>query len=407
MASLVRSAQGILCLTAFTVCAAVPARADVPKRGSVLDRTALSRLVKRAGELDTDALVVMKDGQIVLERWFGGGPRRVESMSITKSIVSMAFGRLLMLGKLKTLDEPVHTFYPEWRQGRKRKITIRHLLTQTSGIQGDPKTGTEIYGNPDFVQLALCAELTDEPGSRFFYNNKATNLLAGIVQRIDGRRLDEFMKEEIFAPLGISDVMWERDPAGNPHAMSGLQIRPADLAKLGQLMLAGGTWRGKPLLGKEWVTEATTPHEGNGFYGQLWWLIKEVAMTIDDEVIAAWRKGGDDEKFIAAVTPLKGRILRDDFFEVIGKVLADQGGVETWHNNTWRKDLPDGKVVESKVVGFRGDGWQGQALVVLPAQGIVVVRMREPKEGNTDQENQKYGFPELVKMSRALVPTAR
>src|SRR5262249_39826503 len=161
---------------------------------------------------------------------FHGAPRRIESMSVTKSIVSMAFGRLLALGKLKTLDEPVHTFYPEWRQGRKREITIRQLLTQTSGLQADPMTGTEIDGSPDLVHLALCAELADAPGSRFFYNNKATNLLAGIVHRVSGRRLDEFIKQEIFAPLQISDVRWERDHAGNPDAMSGLEIRPADLA---------------------------------------------------------------------------------------------------------------------------------------------------------------------------------
>jgi hypothetical protein len=126
-------------------------------------------------------------------------------------------------------------------------------------------------------------------------------------------------------------------------------------------------------------------------------------MTIDDGVIEQWRKGGASEKFVAAVQPLKGRIFRGNFFDEIAKALADQGGVETWRDNTWRKDLPDGKVVESKVAGFRGDGWQEQQLIVLKDERIVVIRMREPSQGDTPEENKRYGFDELTKMTRALV----
>jgi CubicO group peptidase (beta-lactamase class C family) len=370
---------------------------------AALSQAALDALVTRAGELDTDALVVMKDGRVVVEKWYRGAPHRIESMSVTKSVVALAIGRLLMTGKLKSVDERVSQWYPEWRQGRKRGITIRHLLTQTSGLQADRKTGTEIYGNPDFVQLALCAELSADPGTRFFYNNKATNLLAGLVQRISGQRLDLYLRNEVFAPLGITDVTWELDPAGNPHAMAGLQIRPADLARLGQLMLDGGKWRGRQLLSAAWVKEATAPGPVNKGYGHLWWLIRDSTLTIDDGVMAAWRKGGVSEKFIAALAPLKGRVLKHEaFFAAIGKALADQGGVETWYDNTWRRGLPDGKVVTSTVVGFRADGWQGQAIVVLVPERLVVVRMRQPKDAASDEENRKYGFPELVKLSRAL-----
>ncbi|MBI2930057.1 MAG: beta-lactamase family protein [Planctomycetes bacterium] len=375
-------------------------------RASTIDKTALDALVKRAGELDTDALIVMKDGEVVLEKWFDGEPRRIESMSVTKSIVSMAVGRLLATGKLASLDEPVHTWYPEWRQGRKRRITVRHLLTQSSGLQADPMTGSEIDGSPDVVQLALCAELADEPGTKFFYSNKASNLLAGIVQRAAGRRLDLLMKEEVFAPLGITDVEWMLDAAGNPYAMWGLRIRPADLAKLGQLMLEEGCWKGREILSREWVREAVSPSAVSDFYGHLWWLVKDVARTIDDGVIEEWRKGGVDEKLIAALQPLKGRVFREGFLDAIGKALVDRGGIEAWHESIRRKGLPAGRVIESKVVGFRGDGWQGQQVVVLKEECLVVVRMREPSQGNTAEENERYGFGELTKMARALVRTS-
>jgi CubicO group peptidase (beta-lactamase class C family) len=297
-----------------------------------IDESALAALVERAGKLDTDALVVWHDGVPVLERWFDGKPRRFESMSVTKSVVSMAIGRLVETGRIRSLDEPVSTWYPEWRQGRKRSITLRHVLTHTSGLQNERLATAEIYGSPDFVQLALCAEVVDPPGQKFAYNNKATNLLAGLVQRISGKRLDVLLKEELFGPLKITDIGWTLDPAGNPHAMSGLQIRPADLAKLGQVMLDRGRWQGEPLLSAEWVEEATRPSEANAEYGQLWWMIRG----------------------------------------------------------------PEG------VIGFRARGWQGQQLVVLEDQRLVVVRMREPSRVNTIEEDQRYAFPELTELARAL-----
>ena len=84
-------------------------------------------------------------------------------MSATKSIVSLAIGRLIDSGKITSLDQPVSDFYPEWKQGRKKLITVRHLLNHTSGIQNPPIT-TEIYASPDFVQLALAAELCRRAG---------------------------------------------------------------------------------------------------------------------------------------------------------------------------------------------------------------------------------------------------
>lgn len=300
-----------------------------------VDAASLEALLKRAGELDTDALVVMHDGQVVAEKWYDGEPRIIESMSVTKSIAALAVGRLLLTGKIASVDEPLHTWFPEWRQGRKRSITLRHLLTQTTGLQADRMTGTEIYGSPDFLQLALCAELSDDPGTRFFYNNKATNLLSGVVERAAGMPLDELLEQEVFAPLGIEGAEWVTDPAGRPSAMSGLRIRPADLAKLGQLLLQGGKWKGKHILDEKFAAAAVRGAERHPYYGFMWWLMRE-------------KEAGP-------------------------------------------------------VVGYRGDGWQGQHIIVIPAKRLVVVRMREPSEGNTEEENKKYGFSDIMAMSQALV----
>jgi CubicO group peptidase (beta-lactamase class C family) len=368
-----------------------------------IDPTALNALVKRAGELDTDALVVMKDGKVVLEKWFDGKPRKIEAMSVTKSVVALAVGRLITTGKIKSVDQPVADFYPEWRQGRKKLITIRHLLTQTTGLQSPPTT-EEIYVAPDFVQLALCAELASDPGTRFSYNNKALNLVGGVVQRASGKRMDVYLKEEVFAPLGITDFSWTLDGAGNPHGMSGLQILPADLAKLGQLMLDGGQWNGKQILSPEWVKEATSPSEKLAQYGYLWWLLQSKKVIIDDEILATWKKGGADEKFLALMAPLRGKVYTgEEFREALQKALkGEPNGLMAWVTNVREKGLPEGKVLESQTWGYAGQGWQGQHIVVVPASRLVVVRMREPSQGNTEEENERFAWLELTQMVRAL-----
>src|SRR6185295_2307454 len=165
------------------------------------------------------------DGKVVAE-WYVGTPQGpIEAMSATKSVVGLVIGRLVDTGKLASLDQPVCELYPEWRQGNKQKITIRHLLDHTSGLQNEPNTGIEIYPSPDFIKLALAAELSEEPGTVFRYNNKAVNLLAAIVKIASGKTLDQYARDELFAPMGITDVHWDTDPAGTPQVMAGLQIR--------------------------------------------------------------------------------------------------------------------------------------------------------------------------------------
>jgi CubicO group peptidase (beta-lactamase class C family) len=216
-----------------------------------IEPAALERIRKSAEEAASDAVVIVKDGRLVADWDFGKERGLIETMSATKSIVNLAIGRLVDTGKITSIDQPVSDFYAEWKQGRKKLITIRHLLNHTSGLQNERNTTVEIYPSPDFVQLALAADLSDEPGSKFAYNNKAVNLLAGLVQRASGTRMDLFLGKEIFEPLGIKDFAWTLDQSGNPHGMSGLQIRAMDMAKIGQMMLDEGFWKGKRILSKE------------------------------------------------------------------------------------------------------------------------------------------------------------
>ncbi len=364
-----------------------------------IDPRALAELAARSDQSKSTALVIVKNGKLLLDK-HAGAPRAIETMSATKSIVSLAIGRLIDEGKIASLDQPVWAFFPEWKQGRKQSITLRHLLNHTSGLQAQPTT-EEIYAAPDFVRLALAAELSDEPGSKFFYNNKAVNLLAGVVRAASGKPLDEYVRDFLFAPLGITDWQWSRDRAGNPHAMSGLKLRAIDLAKIGQLLADGGVWRGRRIVSERWIAQSTAPGQPlMKWCGLLWWLkFASMKFTIDEATIAAWRKGGVDEAFIARVAPMKDRLFtRDEFFAELKQRFADGGGIETWHARTWRAGLPDGALVPGPVAAFYADGWLGQYLVVLPKEHLVAVRQLAARDDHPDARDYDgwQKFPEAV-----------
>lgn len=244
-------------------------------------------LIQRAESTHSDALVIRHlNQQIILER-FNQPKKLIHTMSITKSIVSLAVGKLFSMG-LINIDEPVCTFYPEWKQGQKKHITLRHIMTHTSGLQNVPVTTDEIYPSPDFVQLALCAELTSLPGQTFSYNNKAVNLLAGIIEKVSTRKLDRFMDKEIFQPLDIIDFNWHRDRVGNPQVMAGLELYPEDLAKLGQLVINRGHWHGENLIDEAWFTEALQPGQPGSEIGLLWWLAPDQSYIHSNGYLGQW-----------------------------------------------------------------------------------------------------------------------
>jgi CubicO group peptidase (beta-lactamase class C family) len=374
------------------------------KPESKINAQALTELVHAAEASHSDALVVLKDGQLVGEWYFGHPVGPIEAMSDTKSIVSLAIGALVTEGKIKSIDEPVCHFYPEWKQGRKQAITIRQLLNHTSGLQNEPNTEVEIYPSTDFVQLALAAELTDEPGKRFAYNNKALNLLAGVVQKASGKRLDVYLREGLFKQMGITDFTWTLDRAGNPHGMSGLQIRPADLAKLGQFMLQGGRWNKQQLLSAEWVNASVQADPAvSPIYGLLWWLIPaSTTYVIEEPQIRALAAAQVSAAFLAKARQCQGRYRsRAEYDTALSKAFGPD----------WKQELqqtlgPQGLSLSAKeygsIIGYKADGYLGQYLVVYPKQGLVAVRMvRNSPSYNVATD----GFSDFEKLVAQLIPS--
>ena len=141
---------------------------------------AINNLAQRCRETKSDAVLITRNGQVIFQYpdTCEGAPQ--DLLSLTPSIASLAFAILEEEGKL-CIEQPVFDFYPEWNQGRKKEITIRHLLTFTSGLQGSPLQEICQYSN--IIQLALSSDTSECAGRSFYYNPKALNLLSGIYKK--------------------------------------------------------------------------------------------------------------------------------------------------------------------------------------------------------------------------------
>jgi CubicO group peptidase (beta-lactamase class C family) len=340
-----------------------------------INKTILDSIVESCEKTNSNALVIYQSDELVYENYFDKPRVKIEAMSATKSIVSLAIGILLDKKYIDSIDQPVCTIYPEWKQGNKQSITIRHLLEHTSGIQNVRNAGIEVEVAPDIVQLALCAELEDMPGERFAYNNKACNLLAGIVETTSGLKLDQFLVKYLFSEMGITDVDWRTDEVGNPYAMAGLLIHPDDLAKIGLMVLHDGQWNGKQLISKDWMQKMQTPTRNNNNYGLQWWLTYETQyISFGDDFYRAIKELTDEETFILAQR-MKGEyenmnVVREKVRSLYTKeeLAVINGLMSGISTDLWQKG-------KGSIVSYCAEGYLGQHLIVVPEKDLVVVRM--------------------------------
>jgi CubicO group peptidase (beta-lactamase class C family) len=315
------------------------------------------------------------------------------AMSASKSLVSLAVG-LLIADKRLSLDTRMAAFLPEWgRQGAKGNITVRQLLTHTSGL--DPSRADFERGET-IREHARKAKLLWPPGTRFQYNNGAVDFLAYVVHQAAGMPLDVFLDERVFRKLDAIGVHWVKDSAGDPRGAGELFIRPVDLAKVGQLMLDGGRWNGEEIVPSEWIARSTAA--GQSFderCGMLWWRLGRFALTVNTAMLAQWRDAGLDAPALASVRKLLG--VKYPGYAEYGAALTAVVGADTLTKltNTRRKGdhVPSsGEVTDGPVTGFAAEGWLGQHLVVYPSSRVVAVRMRAPEGGDYGGEGERNAY---------------
>ena len=238
-------------------------------------------------------------------------------------------------------------------------------------MQNFPNTSVEIYPSPDFVKLALAAEITDKPGTKFSYNNKAVNLLGGIVRVLTRKRIDNYLYEKIFEPMGIDDFDWTADEDGNPHCMSGFKVQPRDLAKLGQLYIQKGNWNGKQLINADWFDETGTPNKLNPECGLLWWVeYDNIKAIIDDKQIDTLKKTGFDDIVLNKIKAIKGTYSTREFLPVFTEKIVNT--TPDWMTKYVPLLTSKGMQVSRKeygnIVGYSTRGFLGNYMVVYPGK---------------------------------------
>lgn len=360
----------------------------------------LNALTDEARSSNSSALFLWQDGDVLVDEVMDGqGDRPIATMSVTKAVLSLLVGRAVTLGHLPGAELPLHEVFPEWRQGRKRDVTLRHLMTHTSGLQNVPHAGQEVYASEDRLQLALCAELDAAPGTRFSYNNKATALIAGLLERVTGQSLCAFAREELLTPLGITDWHWSADGRGLPNGFADLFLHARDLGRLGLLALRDG----EELIRADWIRESTRPATSlSEQMGLLWFLLPSWTRfsVTPAHVQAARDAGGNAAQLRALEACICQEVTRDDLLACLNRAgLVPQ-------------ELPTGlewmSVRTGPPVGFRHDGFRGQHLIVHREAQLVAVRLISWDHPQVEAPASAFGaFPDRVLALAQATPALR
>jgi CubicO group peptidase (beta-lactamase class C family) len=228
------------------------------------------------------AVLVVRDGRLALERYYEGederwgrprgrvafGPDELHDLrSITKSIVGLLYGIALAEGNAPPLDASLIEQFPEYRDlaadPMRQRMTVAHALSMMLGMEWneepsyDPRNSEHVMEvADDRYRFVLGRPMVAEPGTRWTYNGGATALLAKLIAKGSGRSLRDFAQEKLLAPLGIAELDWVRGQDREFSAASGLRLRPRDLARIGQLVLDGGRWRGTRIVPADWLEQS-------------------------------------------------------------------------------------------------------------------------------------------------------
>jgi CubicO group peptidase (beta-lactamase class C family) len=217
--------------------------------------------------------------------------------SVTKTIASVVIGVARTRGDFPGIDTPILTFFDTTTVAnideRKRRVTIRHLLTMTGGFDWnenlpyiDPRNNAVVMeASRDWVKYAIDIPMAREPGALFNYSSGETQILAHVFRRATGTDIEEYAARHLFAPLGITQWYWKRTPTGLIDTEGGLYLEARDLARIWQLFLRDGMWQGRRIVSSEWVRESVKPavavsnRPGTPHYGLKWWLYRNPSDT--------------------------------------------------------------------------------------------------------------------------------
>jgi len=227
---------------------------------------------------NTRAAVILHKGQIVYEDYFEGETisSTHTSFSVAKSFTSVLCGIAIDEGFIKSVEEPVTNYLPELVEidGQFRKVKIKHLLNQTSGIAPSTKSLANMYYGKDLWKGIKMSKFEAEPGTVQNYINVTVQLLGMIIEKATATPLHIYLQNKIWQPLEMeNDAFWNADGKGKTQGYCCLNATARDYAKFGLLMLNKGNWQGKQIVSETWVNKTLSRNtdEGSSYnYNYLW-----------------------------------------------------------------------------------------------------------------------------------------
>ncbi len=251
--------------------------------------------------------------------------------SMCKTVTGLAIGMLVDDGLL-SLDTPVYTILdddlPSFLGSRTKQITVRHLLTMSSG-----NTFNEIGSvtSSDWVRSYFEAPIDFEPGKCFAYNSMNTYMLSAIVKKLSGEGLSDFLRTRLFDVLGVSDFLWETCPLGIEKGGWGLYITPETMLKLGTLFINGGEYEGKRIVSSSWIDEMKSrqievPDENRSYdYGYQMWVGRKGDCCLFNGMLGQNILIFPEKRIVVAVTSANSELFqRGKLLSIIYDTFADE-----------------------------------------------------------------------------------
>ncbi len=261
---------------------------NIQKSG--LDTALLSQMMLKIIDgtyLNVHSVLIIKDGKLVFEEYFYEYNRDSlqELRSASKSFVSALTGIAIEKGFIKSKNEAVLSYFPEYNfknnSAAKKIITIENLITNQSGLDCDvsnPKSEgneTTMSNSDDWIKFTLDLPMVDTPGGKGMYCSGNPITLGRIIVKSTHKLLPDFAKANLFSPLNISKFRWNFNPdKSSSETFCQLYLRPRDMEKFGLLYLDKGNWNGKQIISRDWIQQSLQKHSvvQGVDYGYLWWI---------------------------------------------------------------------------------------------------------------------------------------